>query len=337
MSEGNSIIRVVSPSDLGSLLGLEGSQLPLLVVGRRDIFSTSSQLDVYVAEPFTWAWLGIKLAEGVVSYIGGKIFSEAFFPEYSNADVVNALSRKIEEAVRLLQQYIDTRLEQQIIDTSQRKLYSIYTLLREYTNAPRGDAGRLSTVNAEATILWDLLYSRGDAAFIPACLAASVKVAALTTRYKETRDAGDRRNVIEFLDIAINGIGRWLEKIYTANHVFELTPLAVIDCTDTRQCEVEPRFQKQSGDEAAITAPLRCYRVYKCTSSFRANGIANNFESEWLTDKDDSFDQAMSRARGPYENWVARRDVIEPYVNQQLLMPARFILEKLAECRTKVL
>jgi len=60
MSEGTSIIRVVSPSDLGSLLGLEGSQLPLLVVGRRDIYSTSSQLDVYVAEPFTWAWLGIR-------------------------------------------------------------------------------------------------------------------------------------------------------------------------------------------------------------------------------------------------------------------------------------
>jgi len=331
-------VTVMTSSSAGLAEGIaESLGQSLLLIAHDPAPSGEGEVEVQVIEPFTWAWLGLKLVEGVVAWVGGKVFQQAFFPDVSNSQVVEALSRKIDEAVQILQQYIDARIDAETVDVAQRRLFSVYTLLREYANAPTGDPGRLSNVNATATELWNILYSRGQAAFIPACLAASLKVAALWTRYSESKHPGDRINVIEFLDLAIGSISKWKELIYNHNHVFELTPVAIDgECHDDGQGGASGRG---GGGVKPFIENSRGHGLLQmeCTAwaRFRANGQEFKYWGGGTTG-DAARNRASAQAYTAYNVWNNRKVVVEPYVRENLILPAEYIVTKLTECRSSV-
>jgi hypothetical protein len=281
--------------------------------------------DVHFLDPFTWEWLIVKFAEGIASYVAGKTFQEVFFPSISNAKVIEALSHKIEEAVSILQKYIDEKFEMHDAQIAQRQVYTIYTLLREYTNAPHGDIGRLSTVNHDATELWNFVYLRGEAAFIPGCLAASLKVAALWTRYRETKDNGDRQNVKEFIEIAIQSISNWKAEIYKRNHVFELTEI-------TTNCSSEDVNVPHEGGPGKYNLS-----EWTCWSDFRANGNNFSFSSDpGKPHRDEAYGNSVSKAAQRRNIWLNQRDVVEPFVIKNLIYPADYIIARLKDAQAAI-
>lgn len=304
-----------------------------LVVSHSADVEPSGLVAIKVVEPFTWAWLGIKLAEGVVSYIGGKLFQEAFFPDVSNNDVIDALSRKIDEAVQRLQKYIDAKLEQKLVDTAQRKVFTLYALMREFENDPTGDPARLSIINAESRELWDLLDGRGEAAFIPACHAASLKLAALSIIQRKSKSKGGLQNMVEFAELAITRITAWQQAIWENNFIYELTPPA---CNRDRDCGCSnaPPFKTTAGPgEGSGYAFGNC----SCAASFRVNGRTLTFQGEGSgtisSAEDDAFKSAMQRAGGSYRNWKNQKDVILPQVQSELIAPSGWMLMQFGQAR----
>lgn len=286
-------------------------------------------LVVRVIEPFTWAWVGVSLATGVVGWIGGKAFQLAFFPDATNNQVIDALSRKIDEAFQKLQKYIDARLEAQVIDFAQRKCSSIYRLLIEYSNDPQG--GDLQAINRDANELWDLLYQRGDAAFIPSTIAASLKSAALYARYLQSgNDAGARKNVIDFLDLSISSLSAWKDQIYQRNHIFELTELGPVSCTHEDQFEPNPK-RLDTGPEGR---PFSHH--WWCRTSFRANGLEYIGQSGDRPNEDNARNAALNNAAAQRAGWLERRDIHEPFVNENIILPAEAMLTKLSEARQQL-
>jgi hypothetical protein len=291
---------------------------------------------IQVVEPFTWAWLGIKLAEGVVAYIGGKLFEAAFFPNTNNETLIRAISEKIDEAVLKLQRYIDEALEAQVVEEQIRTGLALYNSLREHANDPGGTD--LKDINVRASVLWSQLYQRGESAFLPACLAASLRSAVLNTRFLEAEKAdkkGARANLIGFLDEAIASLSLWKDKIFNRYHVFELSELPLPICHDDP--EIDPGPGPKTPAFAEPTFIRRIVHHWSCFTSFRANGSEYRFPNRFDHSVEaDAFNEVFNNAHASYDQWVKRRNETEPFVLDNLLIPAETIIAHLREARASL-
>ncbi len=317
------------PDGISAVLQREIGDAVLLVSPRTE----TQPVAIQVVEPFTWAWVGIMLAEGVLAYVGGKIFEAAFFPNSKNEDLIRFISAKIDEAVAKLQRYIDEALEELTVRNALRDSLGLYNSLREHVTDP--GATDLKSINQRANELWSELFRRRESAFMPACLTASLKAATLHTRFLEASKAeknGARENLIRFLDEAIASLSQWKEEIFRKHHIFELTDVELPACHD--EPEFDPGPRSPTLDESFSLR--RIIHHWTCSTGFRANGRPFTFSSGDRRNQDDAFNDVMNQAQAAFAVWRRRRDETEPFVRDNILIPGEAIIARLREARASV-
>ena len=153
----------------------------------------------------------------------------------------------------------------------------------------------------------------------------------LFMRYSESRkDKGAKKNIIDFLDLSISSMTDWQKKIYEDNHVSELTPY-VLSCI-----EHEPS-PDSIPDKRSPRLIRGGHRNFVCHASFRANGKEINHQGVVFSRQEDAAAYANGRMRPVYDQWLHKKNVIEPYVHENLIVVSAVIIDKLNKARALLL
>lgn len=172
--------------------------------GETVLLGTSND-SVVLAEPFTWAWVGLKLAEGVVAWAGGKVAESLFFSEPKVSDL-------IEEAVKELKRFVAEELERREIDIIKADLRSSTRLLGEWINAPRHSRDRVTLAHENSVRSYERLSVKG----LPACTifsdAVSIHLHVLLARYYSFGEKGELKNINALIGEAEQKLlSHWIE------------------------------------------------------------------------------------------------------------------------------
>lgn len=171
-----------------------------------------------LAEPFTWAWVAIKLAEAAITYIGGKILASLL-----DANDNSNFEQLINNAVIELKRFIKQTLIQQVVDDCQDRVNTIKRDLLAYENAPNSSDHRLKNADLESSRLMSTLKSAGRVGIGPYTQSVSLRLLTLKIRaIKESKD--EFTNLISAVDEAVDHVSKEISKIieefdFKFNHV----------------------------------------------------------------------------------------------------------------------
>jgi hypothetical protein len=137
-------------------------------------------------DPFTWAWVGTKIAEGALQWVGGRLLATLF-------DSFAAANLRIAEQLR-------TELREEALRRAVTLLDSLTVRLGQYHNA--GGIDRLELANKDAEDLVAELRNLGPIAFRSYHSAVGLSILVLQDRFKAGGNAGEKRNIREAIDRA---------------------------------------------------------------------------------------------------------------------------------------
>ena len=123
-----------------SMLLVSGAAGPILALGTaraNDEITSMYGVDVLeyrplVAEPFTWAWVGVKLAEGAVAWVGGKLLE-------SILGMGHDFDKMIEEIIDAVRQVVRQEIERNALQEVIAQQRSVQELFRIYSVACKKD------------------------------------------------------------------------------------------------------------------------------------------------------------------------------------------------------
>ena len=58
--------------------------------------SPTNSVSIEVVDPYTWAWVGEKLAEGIIAWIGAQLFSQLVGNIFGGNSVSDVLTKMVE-------------------------------------------------------------------------------------------------------------------------------------------------------------------------------------------------------------------------------------------------
>lgn len=176
-------------------------------LGVSESFQKQSRRIRVLIEPFTWAWVALKLAEGAVSYVGGQTLASVLGRKEDIAHLIN-------NAVTELKTYIKASLEQQVIDECQSMVNALARDLLSYENAPRSSDHLLNNAEIESGLLMSRLAPIHRAGLGSYVQAVSLRLITLQVRANHFNDKNILRNLVgtvdegtEFVKAELNAIG----------------------------------------------------------------------------------------------------------------------------------
>ena len=105
-----------------------GAETYHVLVVDHDGISASDKIDWGLIVPFTWPWFGLKICEGIIESIGGKIFSEVFGDAgLSKQDLTDALNEFIAAIAAVVHQQLELN-DKRELDASAASLESLFEL-----------------------------------------------------------------------------------------------------------------------------------------------------------------------------------------------------------------
>jgi len=157
--------------------------------------SKAKLLAATVAEPFTWSWVAISLAEGVLAYIGGQVFSSLFGGRNPT------LSEFMAQLVETLKKVVRIAIQENEVRSLVADLRDAEFTLMEYLNAPAG-RDRLERSTELASSAFSQLSSLGLVGHRAFMVAVSFQIVVLEERRKVFGDV-EIENVILRLNSAL--------------------------------------------------------------------------------------------------------------------------------------
>jgi hypothetical protein len=147
---------------------------------------------VAVIEPFTWAWVGLMICEGILQAIGGKIFSAVFGSEgATKQDLKDLLDKFIEVVAAVVRQQIQLD-DKRKIEASAASLQSLFKM---YLN--NKDHSFLTPLVFKADDLVQQAESLSLLAVGSFAVVGSLELAILQEIFLMKKSAGNKRNITE--------------------------------------------------------------------------------------------------------------------------------------------
>lgn len=153
----------------------------------------------FVIEPFTWTWVALQIAEGILAALGAMIFNKLFASNVNFERIQNETISRLSVLFRESLQAESLRKAEALVRTSQR-------IASDYSNAPETSADRLSTLTTITTELVYELASLGLAASGAYCVAINMRMAVLQERMIRLKDNGEKLNIVQSCDEGISHI-----------------------------------------------------------------------------------------------------------------------------------
>ena len=151
---------------------------------------TRTEAGSILVEPVTWAWVGLKIAEGVLGAIGAKIFNDMFGPQSATKqDLVAALRAFVDVVALVIRQEIQ-REEMAKLEASAGSLQSLF---RMYLN--NNDVDYLLPLVFKAN---ELVYQSARFKFRTIAIFAVVgglELVILKEVFRRSNKPGDRKNI----------------------------------------------------------------------------------------------------------------------------------------------
>jgi hypothetical protein len=145
-------------------------------------------------EPFTLAWVVIKLAEGAIAWAGSKIISSVF--EESSSSAVELQQESITKIAQVFVQALESEHFQQ----ANGRLKSLVHNIEEYNNAPDSSLDRLQQATVDSLNLLSTLAGLKWIGLPSYMLAANLRTAVLQERLAVTKDNGEIINLLRHID-----------------------------------------------------------------------------------------------------------------------------------------
>ncbi|HEY6044978.1 MAG TPA: hypothetical protein VIU65_00160 [Pyrinomonadaceae bacterium] len=147
---------------------------------------------------FTWGWIGLGIAEGVLSALGGAIFgalANAIFG--SGKSMEQLLKEQLAEIARI----VEEKLQENDLRNYQAKVGGFVTLFREYNNNPT--MSRLNYLTNESAPLLSEIESLGFKGYRTYMTTAGLRLSVLQQQIKKSNTAGNRANFADQRDVSM--------------------------------------------------------------------------------------------------------------------------------------
>lgn len=178
-------VRTISAIDMdGNPLSNPAEDAKLIAV------NVDGTIAVAKADPFTWAWVAIALAEGALQWAGGQVmdqfFGDVFGPSRSERRIIEA----IRAAVAELKEFIGAQLDEQVVDECGALCDRALANLADYYDVPEARHDRLTSAVMDSLEAVTRLSRIGRTAIGPYIHAASIR---LMASQAEARTIGQPR------------------------------------------------------------------------------------------------------------------------------------------------
>jgi len=163
-------------------------------------------------DPYSWGWVAEKLAEGMVSYVGGKLLGS----------ILGEPNQKhlIQDAVDELKHYISEELDARTIAECQGQVDAITRDLLDYENVPETSRYRLENADLQTSLLLSNLGPFGLKGFFPYVQAASLRCITHWALYKSSGDLRELKNLLSTVDEA-TGRAEGLLAVFPLSYDFD--------------------------------------------------------------------------------------------------------------------
>jgi hypothetical protein len=167
--------------------------------GVRLVKAEDVNYDGILFDKFSWSWLALKIAEGVLDSVGGRILGSITEALLSNGqpDLGQLLAKQLREFSHLL----DNKLQEESLRRCHTQLIGISSIMREYRNAPQGK-DRLENATSLSNLLVAELKGFGFAGYRTFLSAAGLHLLILQDRLKlwKGEEANYRESVQEYVE-----------------------------------------------------------------------------------------------------------------------------------------
>lgn len=154
-------------------------------------YRRSPKSAVFIA-PYSWEWAALKLAEGAVAWVEGKLIAN-ILGEPKTEDL-------IADAVAELKHYISNILEEREVRSCQERVNAVVRNLRAYELAPTSSEHRLNDADLESSRLMEQLGPKGWNAIGPYVHAVSLRLLTLRIRATHFKSRDELAVLIETVD-----------------------------------------------------------------------------------------------------------------------------------------
>jgi hypothetical protein len=147
---------------------------------------------VAVIEPFTWAWVGLMICQGIIQAIGGAIFRAVIGSDgATKQDLKDLLNRFIEVVAAVVRQQLQLDEKRKI----EASAGSLQTLFNMYLN--NKDRSFLTPLVFKADDLVQQAESLSLLTVSTFAIVGSLELAILQEMFLVRRTAGNKRNIID--------------------------------------------------------------------------------------------------------------------------------------------
>ncbi len=168
------------------IYGVEGE--PILI--------SKSELETNKAElkfkAFTWAWVGAAIAQGIIAWQAGKIFSDL-------TDQGVHIDKLVEKTLKGVSEIIHEALQEQAMREIRASLKALQRTISHYMNSPETSEDRLHHATFLGSQVVAQIESMGLVGHHSYIVAIGLFIAILEERVKRYGET-EKKNIIEVLD-----------------------------------------------------------------------------------------------------------------------------------------
>lgn len=149
---------------------------------------------VLVLEAFTWGFVALAIAQGILSALGAKIFSSLF------QDQGIDIEKLISEALISISKIVSQAIAEDALRRAQASLSGLQETLLDYNNAPDSSIARLDAASVKVNDLIAEFESFGLAGFASYSLTTTIRLTILQERMIRFGAAGEQTNINRTVD-----------------------------------------------------------------------------------------------------------------------------------------
>lgn len=165
-------------------------------------------------EIFTWAWVAIKICEGILAAIGAKVFDAvfgSFFEESGKVDFTSFLAAILTGVETIVHSQIEAEKKREL----EASLSALKTLFNMYLN--NRDKDYLVPLQFKATEISVQTASLGVQTIGAFGVCGSLELSIIQERYLRSRKSGEKLNISERADELINSAATFFPRLKLLN------------------------------------------------------------------------------------------------------------------------
>jgi hypothetical protein len=144
---------------------------------------------VFLLEPFTWGFVAISIAQGILGAVGAKIFNSLFQEQGVN------LESLINEILNSISNIIKQAIAEDALRRAQSSLSGLQQTLLDYNNSPDSSIARLDAVSIKVNDLIAEFESFRLVGFASYTLTTTIRLAILQERLIRFGATGEQANI----------------------------------------------------------------------------------------------------------------------------------------------